>query len=398
METIILVVNCGSSSLKLALFDSHYRKRASALAERLNSGDAFARIGGDENKITLPANATHGDTLQMLVSAFRERGLMSTQPIAVGHRVVHGGETFWEAALIDEKTLEAIHDCAGLAPLHNPVNLSGIEASRSLFPNVPQVAVFDTAYHQTLPQRAYLYAVPEAWYRDWGIRRYGFHGTSHYFMAVEAAQVLNRTLKTTSIISAHLGNGCSIAAIRDGVSVDTSMGLTPLEGLVMGTRSGDIDPGLFDFLATKGLTVADIHKTLNHQSGLLGVSGKTNDMRSLCDLADTGHEPSVLAIDIFCFRLAKYVAAMMTSLSRLDALVFTGGIGENSARVRHQTLEHLRLLGFESNTELNESNGASSSGHIESKASRFPILVISTNEELVIAKEASRFADTDTFN
>ncbi|HTN34378.1 MAG TPA: acetate kinase, partial [Marinobacter sp.] len=229
METNILVVNCGSSSLKLALFDSQYRKRASALAERLNNEDAFARIGGDKNKITLPANASHGETLQILVSAFRERGLMSADPVAIGHRVVHGGETFYEAALIDERTLASIQACASLAPLHNPVNLSGIEAGKSLFPDVPQVAVFDTAFHQTLPEKAYLYAVPEAWYSDWGIRRYGFHGTSHYFMAIEAARILERTPETTSIISAHLGNGCSITAISDGQSVDTSMGFTPLE-------------------------------------------------------------------------------------------------------------------------------------------------------------------------
>jgi acetate kinase len=397
MEAVILVVNCGSSSLKLALFDSHYRKRASALAERLNNEGAYAHIGGDKSKITLPANATHGETLQTLVSAFRKRGLMAANPAAVGHRVVHGGETFYEAALIDEKTLASIQACAGLAPLHNPVNLSGIEASRSLFPDVPQVAVFDTAYHQTLPEKAYLYAVPEAWYRDWGVRRYGFHGTSHYFMASETARVLNRTPEAISIISAHLGNGCSITAIRDGISVDTSMGFTPLEGLVMGTRSGDIDPGLFDFLSTKGLSVNEIHYTLNHQSGLLGISGKTNDMRSLCELADAGDKPSVLAIDIFCFRLAKYIGAMMASLSHLDALVFTGGIGENSARVRHQTVEHLQLMGFKLDSELNNANGRFSHGHIEASDCRFPVLVIPTNEELVIAKEASRFADKEIF-
>jgi acetate kinase len=397
METLILVVNCGSSSLKLALFDHHYRIRASALAERLNNSDAFARISGDKARISLPAGATHGDTLQTLVSVFRERGLMTSDPVAVGHRVVHGGEAFYQAALIDEATIDSIQDCAGLAPLHNPVNLSGIEASRSLFPDVPQVAVFDTAYHQTLPEKAFLYAVPEAWYRDWGVRRYGFHGTSHSFMATETARILGRTTDTTSVISAHLGNGCSITAIRDGLSVDTSMGFTPLEGLVMGTRSGDIDPGLFDFLDTKGLSVSEISKTLNHESGLLGISGHTNDMRSLCERADTGHKPSVLAIDIFCFRLARYIGAMTASLTRLDALVFTGGIGENSARVRRQTLEHLHLMGFELDAGLNDLNGRSSEGHIESGNSRFPVLVIPTNEELVIAREAANFSGSGTF-
>ncbi len=398
METFILVVNCGSSSLKLALFDHHYRLRASALAERLNNNDAFARISGDENRIALPDNTTHGDTLRTLVSVFRERGLMTSDPVAVGHRVVHGGEAFYEAALIDETTLGSIQDCASLAPLHNPVNLSGIEAGRSLFPGVPQVAVFDTAYHQTLPEKAFLYAVPDAWYRDWGVRRYGFHGTSHGFMATEAARILNRSVDSTSVISAHLGNGCSITAIRNGLSVDTSMGFTPLEGLIMGTRSGDIDPGLFDFLVAKGLSIKDINKTLNHQSGLLGISGHTNDMRSLCAHAEAGHKPSLLAIDMFCFRLARYIGAMMASLTRLDALVFTGGIGENSAQVRHQTLEHLHLMGFDLDPALNDNNGRSSEGHIESGASRFPVLVIPTNEELVIAREAANFATTGTFD
>jgi acetate kinase len=397
METFILVVNCGSSSLKLALFDHHYRLRASALAERLNNNDAFARISGDENRIALPDNTTHGDTLRTLVSVFRERGLMTSDPVAVGHRVVHGGEAFYEAALIDETTLGSIQDCASLAPLHNPVNLSGIEAGRSLFPGVPQVAVFDTAYHQTLPEKAFLYAVPDAWYRDWGVRRYGFHGTSHGFMATEAARILNRSVDSTSVISAHLGNGCSITAIRNGLSVDTSMGFTPLEGLIMGTRSGDIDPGLFDFLVAKGLSIKDINKTLNHQSGLLGISGHTNDMRSLCEHAEAGHKPSLLAIDMFCFRLARYIGAMMASLTRLDALVFTGGIGENSARVRRQTLEHLHLMGFELDAGLNDLNGRSSEGHIESGNSRFPVLVIPTNEELVIAREAANFSGSGTF-
>ncbi|AOY87907.1 acetate kinase [Marinobacter salinus] len=392
MEDVILVVNCGSSSLKLALFDQHHRRRTSALADSLNTEDAFARIDGVEEKVALPSSASHREALEALVSRFRDLGLMTSEPRAIGHRVVHGGEAFKEATVIDDSALRSIQACAGLAPLHNPVNLSGIAATRLMFPAVPQVAVFDTAYHQTLPQRAYLYALPEAWYREWGVRRYGFHGTSHYFMALEAARLLNRTLATTSVISAHLGNGCSIAAIRDGISVDTSMGLTPLEGLVMGTRSGDVDPGIFDFLSTKGLCTEEVHQALNHQSGLLGVSGQTNDMRSLCELADHGHKPSALAIDIFCFRLAKYVGAMMASLSQLDALVFTGGIGENSARVRQKTVEHLHLMGFKIRADFNEANGQYTDGHIEDNGSRFAILVIPTDEELVIAREASRLS------
>src|SRR5690554_333145 len=395
MDDSILVVNCGSSSLKLALFDHDHQKITSALAERLNQSDAFARISGDETPVHLPSGASHSQALAALVNAFKDRALMTGEPMAVGHRVVHGGETFREASLIDDQTVSAIEACAALAPLHNPVNLAGIRAMQALFPNVPQVAVFDTAYHQTLPERAYRYALPERCYSDWGVRRYGFHGTSHYFMAHEAARLLDKTPATTSIISAHLANGCSITAIRDVLSVDTSMGLTPLEGLVMGTRSGDVDPGLFDYLASRGMSASDVHEMLNKESGLQGLSGQTNDMRTLCELADHGHEPSQLAIDVFCFRLAKYFGAMMASLGHLDALVFTGGIGENSARVRAQTIEHLKLLGIKLDPELNSHHGHYSEGHVGDADSRFPVLVIPTNEELVIAREASRLANAN---
>jgi len=392
MNDSILVVNCGSSSLKLALFDSQKRKVASALAEKLNNHDAFATISDDDEPVSLPAGADHGQALEALVSAFRARRLLTGTPKAIGHRVVHGGETFREAVLIDDATEQAIDACAELAPLHNPVNLIGIRAMRALFPAVPQTVVFDTAFHHTLPEYAFRYALPEHCYTEWGIRRYGFHGTSHYFMAQEAARLLGKTPETTSIISAHLGNGCSITAVRDGLSVDTSMGLTPLEGLVMGTRSGDVDPGLFDYLATRGISAPEAHRMLNNDSGLFGLSGKTNDMRTLCELADQGHEPSRLAIDVFCFRLARYIGAMTASLTHLDALVFTGGIGENSVRVRQETVRHLGLLGLQLDPELNRQQGRKSNGRIASPASRFPVLVIPTNEELVIAREAARLA------
>lgn len=392
MEGTILVVNCGSSSLKVALFDEQLEKLASGLAERLGKDDAFATIKGRTEEIRLPAGADHQQALSALVAGLQDSGLLDEAPAAIGHRVVHGGETFREAALIDNDVLEAIEACASLAPLHNPVNLTGIEATTALFPKVPQVAVFDTAFHQTLPRKAYLYALPQRLYKDWGVRRYGFHGTSHQFMVNEAARILGKTPATTSIISAHLGNGCSITAVRDGNSVDTSMGLTPLEGLVMGTRSGDVDPGLFDFLANKGVDSQEVHRLLNNESGLLGLSGQTNDMRSLCELADHGHEPSQAAIDVFCFRLARYIGAMMASLAQLDALVFTGGIGENSSLVRKQTLAHLSLLGFTIDNDLNDHHGSISDGQIEAADSRFRVLVIPTNEELVIAREAQASA------
>ncbi|MDP4548927.1 MAG: acetate kinase [Marinobacter sp.] len=392
MDESILVVNSGSSSVKLALFDKHHQKKASALAERLNQADAIARINGSNEPVELPAHANHQNALQVLIETFSQKELLQGQPIAIGHRVVHGGETFRESALIDAGTIQAIKKVSGLAPLHNPVNLVGMDAMQALFPSVPQVAVFDTAYHQTLPEKAYRYALPKHCYEDWGVRRYGFHGTSHHFMVQEAARLLGKPIESTSIISAHLGNGCSITAIQDGKSVDTSMGLTPLEGLVMGTRSGDVDPGLFDYLSGRGVSASEVHTMLNNDSGLLGLSGHTNDMRTLCELAEHGDEPARLAIDVFCFRLARYIGAMTASLTHLDAVVFTGGIGENSAQVRQETIKHLSLLGLAIDPERNQQHGKNTDHRVSHPDSRFPILTIPTNEELVIAQEASRLA------
>ncbi|QBM16791.1 acetate kinase [Marinobacter sp. JH2] len=392
MEETILVVNSGSSSVKLALFDKHHRKKASALAEKLNRKDAIAHIDGNSEPIELPEGANHQQALQVLIETFTQQKRLQGPPLAIGHRVVHGGETFREAALIDTDTIAAIEKVSDLAPLHNPVNLVGIAAMQALFPSVPQVAVFDTAFHQTLPEKAYRYALPKRCYENWGVRRYGFHGTSHYFMVQEAARLFGKAVEKTSIISAHLGNGCSITAIQDGKSVDTSMGLTPLEGLVMGTRSGDVDPGLFDYLSGQGVCASDVHAMLNNESGLLGLSGHTNDMRTLCELAEQGDKPSRLAIDVFCFRLARYIGAMTASLTHLDAVVFTGGIGENSAEVRRETIKHLGLLGLTIDPELNQQHGKQSGNRVSHADSRFPVLTIPTNEELVIAQGASRLA------
>ncbi|MBS3804212.1 MAG: acetate kinase [Oleiphilaceae bacterium] len=388
MEDVILVVNCGSSSLKVALFSPRLQHLAGALAERLGQPDAKARAGVDKVHVPLPKNANHEDALAALIRHFEEQRLLTRQPLAIGHRVVHGGEAFRAPALIDAEVLEAIEDCTSLAPLHNPVNLTGIRATQALFPDVPQVAVFDTAFHQTLPSKAYLYGLPRRFYDDWGVRRYGFHGTSHSFMLTESARILNKPESETSIISAHLGNGCSITAIRNGKSVDTSMGLTPLEGLVMGTRSGDIDPGLFDFLRSRGIDGEALSDLLNNDSGLLGLSGSTNDMRTLIRQADQGDRRCADALAVFCFRLARYIGAMMASLDSLDALVFTGGIGENSDRVRKDTLAPLGLLGFSLDSGANEKHGRDSKHHIEHSNSRFPVLVVATNEEAVIASAA----------
>ncbi len=389
---MILVINCGSSSLKLAVFNEQLENTASGLAERLGQAGATARFKTPDTEVTLPAGADHQQALEAMVDTLRSRGLLSGTPLAIGHRVVHGGETFREAALIDDQVQQAIEDCASLAPLHNPVNLTGIRATRALFADVPQVAVFDTAFHHTLPEHAYRYALPDRFYQEWGVRRYGFHGTSHYFMLSETARLLDRSPSTVSLISAHLGNGCSVTAIRDGESVDTSMGLTPLEGLVMGTRSGDVDPGLFDFLRNKGVSGEEVHRILNNESGLLGLSGESNDMRTLEELAASGNQQAALAIDVFCFRLARYIGAMCASLERLDALVFTGGIGENSANVRARTLAHLQLMGFSLDDSRNQQHGRNSNHDISDDQSRFPVMVIPTNEERVIAGEALKAA------
>ncbi len=388
MDDVILVVNCGSSSLKLGLFNASLERLATGLAESLGQDDARARLDTGDRDLELPANAGHEKALEVLVQALRDKDLLGQQPLAIGHRVVHGGEAFTAPALLDDQAIEAIEQCASLAPLHNPVNLTGIRATRELFPEVNQVAVFDTAFHQTLPPHAYLYGLPRRFYDDWGVRRYGFHGTSHQFMLAQSARLLEREPDQTSIISAHLGNGCSITAIRDGRSVDTSMGLTPLEGLVMGTRSGDIDPGLVAFLDRKGIDADELDRILNQESGLLGLSGSTNDMRKLVARADDGDQAAAQALAVFCFRLARYIGAMMASLQRLDALVFTGGIGENSARVRRDTLDHLELLGFRLDTAANEDHGRHSSQQIQHSDSRFPVLVIATDEEAVIARAA----------
>ncbi|MGM0449607.1 MAG: acetate/propionate family kinase [Pseudomonadota bacterium] len=370
----LLIINAGSSSLKLTLAAlPEYTVLAAFLAERLGTGAPTLHQKTPQSASeSLAADAGHHEALEACLERLREQGVLTRAPDAVGHRVVHGGERFTDSARIDEEVIDAIEACSSLAPLHNPANLEGIRALQALYPNVPQVAVFDTAFHQTLPKAAYHYAVPHTLYREHGLRRYGFHGTSHRWILQQAAERLGQTPEQTSIISAHLGNGCSVTAVRDGRSVDTSMGLTPLEGLVMGTRSGDVDPGLFDFLLRRGYTAEAIHDMLNRESGLLGLSGLSQDMRTLTEAAEDGNEQADLAVNVFCFRLARYIGAMMASLDRLDALVFTGGIGENSALVRQRTLERLGIFGL----------------------ARESILVIPTDEEQMIALDTQRLTNT----
>ncbi|MCD0157007.1 acetate kinase [Deinococcus sp. 6GRE01] len=383
-----LVLNCGSSSVKFALLD--VRSGAvglSGLAERLGSGDASARLDlpGGRRSVPLPGG-TYAEAFAVIAGALDELGVRGDVG-AVGHRVVHGGERFSEPALITPEVLDAVRACVPLAPLHNPANIAGIEAARAAFPHLPQVAVFDTAFHQSMPEVAFRYAVPEAWYRQHGVRRYGFHGTSHAFVAAEAAQVLGRPLEDLNLVTAHLGNGCSVCAVAGGRSVDTSMGLTPLEGLVMGTRSGDVDPGLHDFIARQaGLSLSEVTAALNRESGLLGLSGLSNDMRELEEAAARGHAGARLALEAFVYRLAKQMAGMAVALGRVDALVFTGGIGENSAAVRGAVLARLGVLGAAVDPALNARAVRGESGLISPEGS-LPALVVNTNEELMIARQ-----------
>ncbi|WP_077531188.1 acetate/propionate family kinase [Vreelandella utahensis] len=389
----LLIINAGSSSLKLTLATApDYQVLGAFLAERLGTDNPTLNQKAPQSASeSLASGSGHHEALEACLKRLKTQGLLSREPDAVGHRVVHGGEAFTDSALIDDQVTAAIDGCSTLAPLHNPANLAGIRATRSLYPDCPQVAVFDTAFHQSLPATAYHYAVPQALYHDHGVRRYGFHGTSHRWILQQAAGWLERPPERTSIISAHLGNGCSVTAVRNGRSVDTSMGLTPLEGLVMGTRSGDVDPGLFDFLLRRGYGAEAIHDMLNRESGLLGLSGVSHDMRTLTEAAQDGHEQANLAVNVFCFRLARYIGAMMASLERLDALVFTGGIGENSPLVRQRTLAHLSIFGLALDEASNRNPESAAAIHAPGTP---PVLVIPTDEEQMIALDTQRLTTT----
>jgi acetate kinase len=334
-------------------------------------------------------HADHRKALLRIIDILENTGPFDVS--AVGHRVVHGGEDFREAALITEKILLRIEELAEMAPLHNPAAAQGIRIATELFPGKPQIAVFDTAFHQTLPPCAFHYAIPYEYYEKYRFRKYGFHGTSHHFVGLQAANILQKPFTQTQLISAHLGNGCSATAIRGGHSLDTTMGLTPLEGLVMGTRSGDIDPNLPMFLQEKEkLRLYEITDILTRKSGLLGLSGVSHDMRSIVAAAKEGNRRASLAIDVFCYRLARSILALSASLSSIDALIFTGGIGENSAPIRAHVLTHLEILHPELDTQLNEQHGQGAGGRITTTQSGLLCLVIKTNEELMIARETAR--------
>ena len=404
----VLVLNCGSSSVKFQLIATDLERIAKDADTRLAHG-LIERVGGagivtftvegkPPRRSAEPVRDTRAAVEMILRWAIgEESGLSGVSSIAdihaVGHRVVHGGEQFTRSALIDDTVLRGIEDCIELAPLHNPANIQGILAARAaLGVGVPQVAVFDTAFHQTLPEHAFLYALPYQLYRRHRIRRYGFHGTSHRYVAYRYRTLNGIARDATNIITLHLGNGCSIAAIKNGNSLDTSMGFTPLEGLVMGTRSGDLDASIVDLIASKeGLTSQQVETLLNKQSGLLGISGLTDDMRELiAEAHEHDDRRARLAIEIFCYRARKYIGSYLAAMNGAEAIVFTGGIGENSAEIRARICDELAWLGVEVDSDLNANHGAGAKGRITTESSRLAVFVIPTNEELLIARDTVR--------
>jgi len=404
----VLVLNCGSSSVKFQIIATDLEQIALNADKRLARG-TIERIGGEaivalsaEGQDPVRSTASLRDTRAAVELIIRwacssDSGISQLNTIAdihaVGHRVVHGGERFAHSILITDEVLRWIEDCIDLAPLHNPTNIKGIQAAKEVFgAGLPQVAVFDTAFHQTLPDYAYLYALPYQLYRRYRVRRYGFHGTSHRYVAYRFRQLRNIARSDTNLITLHLGNGCSVAAIRAGDSIDTSMGLTPLEGLVMGTRSGDIDPAICDFIGGKeGLSPQEVETLLNKQSGLLGISGLTNDMRELLAEAEENNDRRArLAIEIFCYRARKYIGAYLAGVGGADAIVFTGGIGENSAEIRARICAGLNWLGLDLDDERNAMTSDGREGLITKDGSRLAAYVIPTDEELLIARDTVR--------
>ncbi|MCL1090463.1 acetate kinase [Shewanella profunda] len=389
---LVLVLNCGSSSLKFAVIDAQTGDdQISGLAECFGLEDSRIKwkINGEKQEAALGAFTAHREAVEFIVNKILAgQPELAAQIQAVGHRIVHGGEKFTRSVIIDDSVIAGIEDCASLAPLHNPAHLIGIRAAMASFPKLPQVAVFDTAFHQSMPDRAYVYALPYKLYREHGIRRYGMHGTSHLFVSREAAKMLNKPLAETNVICAHLGNGASVTAVKGGKSVDTSMGLTPLEGLVMGTRCGDIDPSIIYHLVHQlGYTLEEVNNLMNKQSGLLGISELTNDCRGIEEGYADGHKGATLALEIFCYRLAKYIASYTVPLGRLDAIVFTGGIGENSNLIREKVLNLLEIFNFHVDSERNKAARFGKKGIITQDNSTIA-MVIPTNEEWVIAEDS----------
>lgn len=389
----IFVVNCGSSSIKYQLIDSSARKvLAKGVLERIGiSGSFLKHFSVYEYAIEIKRPvANHTEGIQMILNALTNEKYGVIKEFAdidaFGHRVVHGGEKFKEAVLITEDVAEDIKKCISMAPLHNPANLAGIKACMEIVPQSPHVAVFDTAFHQTIPPKAYLYGLPYELYIKYGLRKYGFHGISHQYVSKAAAKHLNRDLKDLRLVTCHLGNGASVAAVKNGKSIDNSMGFTPLEGLVMGTRCGEVDPAIIPFIMDKeDMTGKQVYNYLNNKAGVLGISGLSSDFRDLEEAADSGDERARLAMDIFAYRVKKYIGSYVAAMGGLDAVVFTGGLGENSSLIREKICDGLEFLG--SHLDKAKNNIRGEIREIGMEDDKVKLLVIPTNEELVIAQE-----------
>ncbi|WP_277585522.1 acetate/propionate family kinase [Psychrobacillus antarcticus] len=392
---IILAINAGSSSLKFQVFEMvDERVIAKGLIERIGLGNPIFTMTTNEERINIIEHVdNHEQAVRLLMSMLVEKNVIhSLDDIqGIGHRVVHGGEVYSDSVLITTEVLDTLEELSELAPLHNPANITGIKVFNQELPNVPAVAVFDTAFHQTMPESSYLYSIPYEYYEKFGIRKYGFHGSSHKYVTQRAAMLLNRPLETTRFISCHLGNGASIAAIHHGKSIDTSMGFTPLAGVTMGTRSGNIDPALIPYLMEKtGKSAEGVLDILNKKSGMLGVSGFSSDLRDIVGEADKGNERAQLALDVFANRIHKYIGSYAARMNGVDAIIFTAGIGENSEVVREKVLKGLQFMGVFMDPDLNKINGKEN--FINYPHSPVKVIVIPTNEEIMIARDTVRIA------
>ena len=388
----VLVINCGSSSLKYQLIDSDTEAvLAKGLCERIGiDGRLVYQKAGNDKEITEASMPTHKEAIQMVLEALTNEKTGAIKSLAevnaIGHRIVHGGEKFASSAIITDEMIKAVEECNDLAPLHNPANLIGIRVCSELMPNVPQVGVFDTAFHQTMPAKAYLYGLPIEYYKNYKVRRYGFHGTSHSFVSKRAVEFLGLDKDNSKVIVCHLGNGSSISAVQNGKCVDTTMGLTPLEGVVMGTRSGSIDPAIVEYIAKKeNLDLAGVMNVLNKKSGLQGMSGVSSDMRDLRAAAAEGNEDAKNAIEVLCYGIAKYVGGYVAAMNGVDAIVFTAGIGENVGMIREKVCSYLGFLGVTIDAKANEAMGEEVV--ISGADSKVMVAVIPTNEELAICRD-----------
>ena len=388
----VLVINCGSSSLKYQLIDSDTEAvLAKGLCERIGiDGRLVYQKAGNDKEITEASMPTHKEAIQMVLEALTNEKTGAIKSLAevnaIGHRIVHGGEKFASSAIITDEMIKAVEECNDLAPLHNPANLIGIRVCSELMPNVPQVGVFDTAFHQTMPAKAYLYGLPIEYYKNYKVRRYGFHGTSHSFVSKRAVEFLGLDKDNSKVIVCHLGNGSSISAVQNGKCVDTTMGLTPLEGVVMGTRSGSIDPAIVEYIAKKeNLDLAGVMNVLNKKSGLQGMSGVSSDMRDLRVAAAEGNDDAKNAIEVLCYGIAKYVGGYVAAMNGVDAIVFTAGIGENVGMIREKVCSYLGFLGVTIDAKANEAMGEEVV--ISGADSKVKVAVIPTNEELAICRD-----------